>query len=106
MTLAYIRGAWPPVACTRSAQSPLNEQEASRHPYSVPEPPRPLRAHRHAHAPVQGVSYGVRPPPLALPNNGTLPLLQVRTFSRVPSAVAFPSSACGVPLPHLWCTAP
>ena len=30
--LAHTRGAWPPVACTRSTQSPLNEQEASCHP--------------------------------------------------------------------------
>ena len=29
MPLAHARGPWPPVACTRSAQSPLNEQESS-----------------------------------------------------------------------------
>ena len=30
-----------------------------------------------------------------LPNNGTLPLLQVQTFYWVPSAMVFPSLACG-----------
>lgn len=30
MPLAHTRGVWPPLARTRSAQSPLNEQEASR----------------------------------------------------------------------------
>ena len=46
------------------------------------------------------------PPPLPLPNSGASPLLQVQTFSPVPSAVVFPSSARGVPLPRPWRPAP
>ena len=36
-----------------------------------------------------------RPSSSPIPNNGTLPLLQVRTFYRVPFAVVFPFLACG-----------
>ena len=46
------------------------------------------------------------PPSLILPNNGTFSLLQVWTFSWVPSAMAFHIPALSVPLPFPWCPAP
>ena len=39
MPLAHTRGTWPLVAYTRSAQSPLYEQEASLCGWPVPEMP-------------------------------------------------------------------
>ena len=52
------------------------------------------------HTGVQGVSYGGLPSSSSpLPNNGALPRLQVRTFSRVPSAMAFHSPALSALLP-------
>ena len=96
--LSHTRGAWTLVACMRSTQSPLNEQEASCHLQPVPECPHSLRAHRHMHSPMQGVAYG-GPPLRALSNNGILPLLLVCTFSRVPSAMTFHYPEYSIPLP-------
>ena len=42
--LANIRGPWPLVAYTRSAQSPVKEQEVSHCLEPAPEPLHPLRA--------------------------------------------------------------
>ena len=64
----------PPIACTRGAV-----------------PSESLCA--------QAGSYGdLPPPPLALPNNGTLLLLWAKTF-QVPLTVVFSSPAHGTPLP-------
>ena len=48
----------------------------------------------------------VRPSSSPLPNNGTLPLLLILTFSLVHYAVAFPFPVCGMLFPCLWRTAP
>ena len=57
-------------------------------------------------SPTQEVSYSACASSSPLRHNGALPLLQVWTFSRVPSALVFPSLACGGPLLSPWCTAP
>ena len=97
MPSAHTRGAWPLVACRRSAQSPLKEQKSFHYPWPMPEPPHPLRAHGHAHAWVQSFLWWSTSPPLALPKNAALPLLLVQTFSRVPSALVFPSPCYTAP---------
>ena len=92
MLLAHTRGAWPLVTCTRSAQSPLNEQEASHRPQPVPEPPCPLRAHWDVHTLLQGVSYG-NPSLLFLPSPTVAPCFSYR-----------PGPSPGFHL--LWCSTP
>ena len=50
LPLAHIRGAWPQVACTRSAQSLIEEQEASGHVLSYRELPHLLKISEGLHA--------------------------------------------------------
>ena len=78
MPSAHTRCAWPPVACTRSAQCPPNEQEASCHPSPTPELHCLLRAHGHTQAQVQAVSYG-SPPLLLSPSPTMAPCLSFRS---------------------------
>ena len=103
MPLAHTRGAWPAVTCTGSTQSPVNQARGFLLPVAcigtAPPSERP-QSLLHAHA--QEVTYRVH----ALPNEGTLPLLRVRTFSWVPSAMVFYSPAHTTPFPHPWHTAP
>ena len=93
MPLAHTRGAWPPVACTRSAQSFQNEQEAflpsAPHPQPVPELPCLLRAFGHVHAQVQGVCYGGPPLLFSPPQQWPLASPVGLDLSQVPSAVVF-----------------
>ena len=96
--LAHARGAWPLVACTTSAQSALNEQEASHHPWPAPELLCPLRACRHEHTLVQAVSCG-RLPLLSPPQQWCLACpagLDLLLGSLCP----------GIPLLSLWRIAP
>ena len=50
MPLAHTRGSWPLVACARSTQSLLCEQEASHHVQSAPEPSGLLKTSKHLHS--------------------------------------------------------
>ena len=117
MPLVHTRGAWPPVACTRSTQSPINEQEASLCVQPVPEPHSLLQASKWLlfMGDLQQYCLALCEPagmyecsgtrsflwkssslPLILPNNGALPLLRFKTFSQVPSAMPFHSPACSI----------
>ncbi|XP_047619194.1 uncharacterized protein LOC125117397 [Phacochoerus africanus] len=89
MPLVHTIGAWPPAAST-SAQSPLNKRGRGACACAAPH-------RKFLTAPA--------PPPLPSPDNGAVPLLPVWMFSRVPSALVFPSLACGGPLLSPWCTA-
>ena len=106
--LAHTRGAWPLVACTRSTQSPIKEQEVSCHlPIACTRDALPSESlQAQADAQVQGVSYGGLP--LLLSPSPQLHLASplAQTFSQVPSAVGFHSSACSPLLRDPWRTAP
>ena len=97
MSLAHIRGSWSLVACTRSTQSPVKEQEASQPLEPVPELPHPLRDCGHKRA----CMIWCREFPMEVRPSSFCPPQQWHLASLAGLDFLLGSLCCGVPLPSL-----
>ena len=86
LPIAYASSTPPPIACAKGSQSPV----ACTIGALTPKSPQVCR---------ERYSYCPTPPPLTLPNNGSLLLLKSQASCCTPSAVALSSPACGALLP-------
>ena len=97
LPLAHMRGARPPITFTRETFSPIAQASGLLPPLDCTRVTLPSEGScMHS----ERDSYGGPAPPLALPNNGTLLLLESQNSSWVPSAVVFGFPAHGAPLPR------
>ena len=87
LPLAHIRGAWLPIACTKSTLFPIAPANGACTRGALPS--------ESLQEPWERDSYGGLPHLLSPSNNGALLLLRVQTSSQIPLAVVFSSPAHG-----------